>query len=113
METVITILFFLLVAHALFDFPLQGDAVAVNKSPLAKTELQKHVPWYYWLGAHALVHGGAVAYITGSVWLGLAETVCHSLIDYGKCLHKYSIHGDQLLHVVCKVIWVVIWFLLQ
>lgn len=113
METIFTILFFLLAAHALLDFPLQGEVVAINKSPLAKTELQKHVPWYYWLTAHALVHGGAVALVTGTVWLGLAETVCHFAIDYGKCLHKYSIHGDQFLHVVCKVLWVVILLLIQ
>ena len=113
MQVVITIFFYLLVVHALFDFPLQGDSVAVNKNPNAKTALQQHVPWYYWMGAHALTHGGGVAFVTGSVWLGLAETICHFLIDYGKCNHKYSIHGDQILHVVCKVIWVIIWFITQ
>jgi hypothetical protein len=113
METVLTILFYLLVAHALLDFPLQGDAVAINKNPNANTALQKHVPWYYWMGSHALIHGGGVALVTGSIWLGLAETTCHFLIDYGKCNQKYSIHGDQILHVVCKVIWVIIWFFIH
>jgi len=93
--------------HALLDFPLQGDAVAINKNPLAKTELQKHVPFYYWLGSHALVHGGGVALLTGSVRLGIAETVCHFVIDYGKCVLKYSIHVDQALHMACKVLWAV------
>ena len=110
MESAIAVLFFLIVLHALLDFPLQGDAVAINKNPNAKTELQKHVPWYYWLGSHALIHGGGVALVTGSVGLGCAETICHFLIDYGKCQRKYSIHGDQLLHVVCKVVWFTIWF---
>lgn len=113
MEAILMILFFLIVAHALLDFPLQGDAVAINKSPLAKTVLQKHVPWYYWLTAHALVHGGAVAFITGSLWLGLAETVCHFVIDYNKCLHKYSIHVDQCLHIVCKLAWFIVWIIIQ
>ena len=113
METALILLFFLLVAHALFDFPLQGDAVAINKNPNANTDLQKAVPWYYWMGSHALVHGGAVGFLTGSVVLGLAETFCHFTIDYFKCNRKYSIHGDQALHVVCKVAWVIIWFFIR
>jgi hypothetical protein len=113
MEAVLVILFFLIVAHAILDFPLQGDAVAINKNPNAKTDLQKAVPWYYWMGSHALAHGGAVAFITGSVLLGLAETVCHFIIDYFKCNRKYSIHGDQILHIVCKLVWVAIWFFIK
>src|ERR1700733_15250072 len=99
------ILFLLIAAHALCDFPLQGDTVAINKNRNANTSLQKAVPWYYWLGSHALVHGGAVAVITQNVWLGLLETVCHFWIDFFKCEGKYSIHMDQFLHVVCKVVW--------
>jgi hypothetical protein len=98
--------FMLVVGHAVCDYPLQGEAVAINKNPLANTPLQKMVPWWYWNMAHALMHGGAVALITGSVWLGIAETVCHFVIDYGKCLGKYSIHVDQVLHMVCKMAWV-------
>lgn len=113
MESIIFTFFFLLAVHALLDFPLQGDAVAVNKNRNANTELQKHVPWYYWMGAHALIHGGGVALVTNSLGLGLAETVCHFLIDFGKCEKKYSIHGDQALHVLCKVVWVIIWVLFK
>ncbi len=110
LHTVVSLLFFLLVIHAILDFPLQGDSVAVNKNPNANTELQKHVPWYYWMLSHSLAHGGGVAIVTGSVGLGLCETLCHFLIDYGKCNKKYSIHGDQALHVICKLVWIVIWF---
>jgi hypothetical protein len=112
-------IFFLLVVHALMDFPLQGDSVAINKNPNANTDLQKHVPWYYWMGAHALAHGGGVALVMsfiwapGAVWLGLSETVCHFLIDCGKCNKKYSIHGDQVLHVLCKLLWVAIWLIVN
>ena len=108
---IITILFALIVMHALLDFPLQGDAVAVNKNPNANTPLQKHVPCYYWLLSHALVHGGGVMLITGSVWLGMAETLAHFVIDYNKCMGRYSIHIDQLLHVICKIIWVLVFVL--
>lgn len=47
--------FWLLVGHAVCDFPLQGDVVAREKSPKSTSELQKHVPWYYWLMPSALV----------------------------------------------------------
>jgi hypothetical protein len=108
MVSIFSVLFFLLVSHALFDFPLQGEATAINKNPNAGTPLQKHVPWYYWMGSHALNHGGGVALVTGSIVLGCAETICHFLIDYGKCNNKYSIHGDQALHVACKILWVIL-----
>lgn len=102
------ILFYLIAAHALFDFPLQGEAVAINKNRNLKTELQKHVPWFYWMGAHSLCHGLAVAVITNCVWFGLAETIAHFVIDFGKCEQKYSIHIDQALHILCKIVWVLI-----
>jgi len=102
------ILFLLIGAHALFDFPLQGDAIAINKNRNKNTPLQKEVPWYYWMAAHAFTHGMAVALITQSVALGICETIAHFAIDCGKCESKYSIHVDQLLHLLCKVLWVVI-----
>jgi Protein of unknown function (DUF3307) len=102
-------LFSLLIAgHALADFPLQGDTTAVNKNRHAKTELQKHVHFQYWLGSHSIIHGAAVGLITGNVYLGMAEAVAHAVIDFGKCEKWYNIHVDQLLHVLCKVAWVLI-----
>lgn len=104
----LSVLFVLVALHALLDFPLQGDAVAINKNPNANTELQKHVPWYYWLGSHALSHGFGVWFITHSVLLGVLEATAHFFIDWAKCNKWYSIHMDQLLHVICKVIWAVL-----
>lgn len=109
--TWLMILFLLIAFHAICDYALQSEAVAINKNPLSNTPLQKHVPWYYWLAAHALQHGVAVAIITQSVWLGIAETVAHFVIDYGKCLGKYNIHVDQALHMVCKVVWLLVLFM--
>lgn len=106
-------LFILVAMHALLDFPLQGDAVAINKNPNANTPLQKHVPWYYWLGSHALAHGFGVWFITQSVLLGVLETVAHFFIDLAKCKGMYSIHVDQLLHVVCKALWLVVLILMK
>lgn len=106
-------LFFLLAGHALMDFSLQNDSMAVCKCRRSTSPLQQAVPWYYWLTAHALLHGAAVGLV---IWLGyqdwnlavgfaVAETLVHWLIDFGKCEKLYSIHIDQGLHVLCKVAW--------
>ena len=100
--------FYLLIGHAFMDFPMQAGPMAIEKSRHSKSELQKEVPWYYWLTAHALLHGGAVALITGSLGLGIAETVCHWFIDFAKCEGWTNIHIDQALHVVCKIVWCVL-----
>ena len=107
----VALAFWLVVSHFVFDYPLQGDTVAREKSRFSDTLLQKHVPWYYWMTAHALMHGGGVALATGSVVLGMAETVAHWCIDYGKCERWYNIHADQALHFGCKVIWLLVFWL--
>lgn len=106
-------LFFLLAGHAAMDFAFQPDPMAICKCRRADHPLTKAVPWYYWLTAHALLHGAAVGVVVrwfGYDWsvvvaLAVAETVIHWFIDLGKCERLYSIHVDQLLHVACKVVW--------
>ncbi len=112
-ETIVTLLFYLLVAHALVDFSLQTDAMAKGKNRHnKKTEPppgQKFIPcWGYWLSAHALQHGGCVAIVTDSITLGIAETITHWLIDFGKCEAWYNVHTDQILHFGCKLLWIFI-----
>ena len=97
-----TLLLFLLVAHALADYPLQGDFLAKAKNRMAPIP---GVPWWQALGAHALIHAGFVAVLTGSAWLGLAELVAHALIDDAKCRGRIGYNTDQALHVACKVAW--------
>jgi hypothetical protein len=97
----------LLVAHFVFDYPLQGDTTAREKNPNSTTDLQRFVPWYYWMAAHALQHGAAVAFVTGSIVLGIGETVAHFFIDLAKCEGRFTIHVDQALHLYCKGCWVV------
>jgi len=98
--------FMLLAGHALCDYPLQGDFLARGKNhrnPIPG------FPWWQCLLAHALIHGGWVAAVTGNVTLGIAETVAHILIDYGKCDERYGINADQVLHVICKImIWLAV-----
>ena len=107
MTEMVTVLFLLLAGHALADYPLQGDFLARGKNH--KNPIPG-IPFYHCLVSHALIHGGVVYLVTQSLWLGLAETVIHTAIDYGKCDEKYGLNVDQSLHVACKVLWVIILF---
>lgn len=94
-------LFWLLVAHALCDYPLQNDYLA-----RAKSAWGGHAEWPFALAAHALIQGGGVALVTGSVGLGIAEAVAHAVIDNLKCAGRITYAADQALHVACKLVWV-------
>jgi hypothetical protein len=104
------LLFALIIGHALADYPLQGDFLAKAKNRL------NPLPTIHWLPpllSHAIIHGGFVWVITGNVWLGLAETICHAIIDDFKCVKKISFNIDQALHLVCKLIWILLLFILK
>ena len=92
----------MLVAHALCDYPLQGDFLARAKN---RNQPIPGVPWQQALAAHALIQAGAVAFVTGNVWLGALEFVAHLLIDWAKCDGRLSFNTDQALHVACKIAW--------
>lgn len=98
MESTLNLALMLLAAHWVADYPLQGDflANAKQKGPLR----------LYHLIAHAGIHGGAVALVTGSVWLGLLEWVLHTAIDEAKVKGKTSFALDQSLHILCKLVYV-------
>ncbi|MEB3260658.1 MAG: DUF3307 domain-containing protein [Cyanobacteriota bacterium] len=91
-------------AHFLCDFGLQSDRMAREKCPGCDTTL----PWGWWLTAHAAIHGLAVALLTGVSALGLAEMAVHALIDHSKCRGRLSLRTDQLLHLLCKGLWVLL-----
>lgn len=100
----------LIAAHALCDYPLQGDFLAKAKNRLAPIP---GVPWWQALGAHAAIHGGAVGLITGVWWLGLAEFAAHFVIDDLKCAGRLgtgatAFNADQIAHLVCKAAWVAV-----
>jgi len=94
--------FWLLVGHGLADYPLQGDFLARgknHKSPIPG------IPWYQCLFWHSLIQGGMVALITGSVLLGVLETIAHAITDYTKSEGKISLNEDQYIHISFKAIW--------
>jgi hypothetical protein len=109
----VALLFFLITTHALMDYALQSDAIATCKCRKFESPVSKAVPWYYWLSAHAILHGasiGAVVRWFGFDWtavatLALAETVLHWFIDLGKCERLYGIDIDQAFHVICRLAW--------
>lgn len=107
------LLFFkLVIGHALSDFALQNPDMAKYKNRNNKPDNvptgQKTTPcWFYFMTAHALIHGGTVWVITGLPLMGLAETVNHWLIDYLKCENVTNPHIDQALHIGCKIVYIV------
>lgn len=98
----IRLVFMLFAAHALCDYPLQGDFLARGKN------LNTPIPgmgWQQLMLAHCLIHAGAVLLITGNVWLGLAELVIHFATDTAKCCNIIDFNMDQYIHYTCKIAW--------
>jgi hypothetical protein len=93
------------VVHALADFPLQGSYLAQHK-----VRSHKGVPaeWIVALSAHSVIHAGGVWSVSGSLGFAAAEFVVHGLIDLGKGEGKYGLIADQLLHLGCKLAYVIL-----
>lgn len=103
------IFFALLIAHALFDYPLQGDFLSRNKNRHYKDE-NNNVKglWIHCLTSHSILHAGSVWLITGSFIIGIMEFVLHWIIDFLKCEGITNFHTDQFLHVLCRILYVII-----
>lgn len=103
----------LLIGHALSDFALQNPDMAKLKNRHNKPENipkgQKLTPcWFYFLTAHALIHGGVVWAITGIWWTGIIEMFSHWIIDFFKCENITNPHIDQALHIFVKLVIVLL-----
>lgn len=105
MTDALTLLAMLTVAHFLCDYPLQGPFLSVAKN---RRDPVPGFPWYQAMTAHAGIHAGAVWWLTGSPWLGLAEFVAHFIIDDLKCRGRLTVNTDQVAHLACKLAWVAI-----
>lgn len=95
--------FVLLIGHAVADYPLQGDFLARAKNHNAPIPGINPI---IALKMHAFIHAGAVWIITGSFGLALIESVLHTAIDWAKCDNRTSFTADQVLHVICKILYV-------
>ena len=97
-----TLFLWLVLGHFVADYSLQSDFIAKYK---ARSQSLPAVPWFYVMAGHCATHASAVALLTGSPVLALLEFCCHFVIDYAKCEGQTTIHTDQFLHVVCKLMW--------
>lgn len=95
-------LLYLFGAHALCDYPLQGEFLSKGKNHLDGIP---GVPWYQCMIAHCLIHACAVALITQNWRLGMLEFFVHFVIDFVKCEGAISFDGDQALHYFFKIVW--------
>ena len=107
----LALFFAFLIGHALADFPLQGEYLAIGKERGDGLEkLTGSVPlpgmWLYCLFMHALIHGGAVWFVSGSAVLGMVEVCLHGLIDFAKSSRWTNFYFDQSLHITCKLAYV-------
>lgn len=100
------VFFLLMFGHFLADYPLQGEFLAQAKN--RNTEIGK-IFWKHALPAHAFIHGGFVALITGSLTLGVLEIIAHGYTDFLKCENKITLDQDQAIHIICKVVWTMLW----
>jgi hypothetical protein len=90
-------------AHALADYPLQGEFLSK-----AKANLIPGINHRIAMIMHCIIHAGFVFIITGSVLLFIAEYTLHYAIDTAKVKGKINFEQDQCLHLLCKVLW---WFI--
>jgi hypothetical protein len=100
--------FALLIGHALADYPLQGEFLAIHKDRNFRDPVRR-LPeglWMHCLFAHSLVHAGFVWLITGRVFFGVVELVLHIVLDFLKCEKRTSFHTDQFLHATSKALYV-------
>ncbi|CAM3841916.1 DUF3307 domain-containing protein [Agrobacterium radiobacter] len=96
------ILIYLVAAHFLFDYALQGDWMSRAKNLKLDLVLGETI-WPLTLFGHALIHATAVQLITGSWILFTAELVLHTWTDYEKCRGSFGYNTDQFIHIGCKV----------
>lgn len=97
--------FAFVIAHALADFPLQGDYLARMK---CRNQSSQPMDWIIPLTAHALVQAGGVWIVSGSPQVAAIELGLHWLIDLAKGEGKFGYASDQALHLLCKLVYTIL-----
>lgn len=104
---IITIIFWLICAHVIADYPLQTPEMGKYKnkrnqpSPPDKKAKPVRV-WFAYLTAHAFVHAGLSSLVVGPLF-GFIIGLFHWIQDYFKCKIQYSPNLDQLIHIVILI----------
>lgn len=107
MSAVNNAILWMLIGHALADYPLQGDWLSKAKNPMLSLVPGESI-WPGALLCHAAIQAGAVKLATESWVLAALEFIAHAAIDYAKCVGCFGYNFDQLLHVAYKIVWAVI-----
>jgi hypothetical protein len=98
----------MLIGHAVADYPLQGEWIARAKNHCLPVPcVPGETIWPGVLLSHAAIHAGAVKLATGSWTLAAAELIAHTIIDHTKCSGRLTYNQDQAIHVACKVAWAI------
>jgi hypothetical protein len=95
----------LAMAHALADFPLQGAYLAKQKN---RHLADNRSEWLVALTAHCLIQACGVWLVTGSIIFSCIEFFLHAIIDISKCEKHFGHLTDQILHLLCKLGYVVV-----
>lgn len=109
LEAGLRLFFALIIGHALADYPLQGNFLALHKNRHYRDASRELPPclWVHCLLAHSLIHAGFVWVLTGRVFFAVAELLAHAFLDFIKCEKHTNFNLDQLLHMTCKALYVV------
>jgi hypothetical protein len=108
MMEILIIVFWLLVAHFIADYPLQTPEMGKYKNKRNQPEppdkkAKKTSVWFAYLTAHSFIHAGLSALIVGP-FFGFIIGVCHWIQDYLKCKIQYSPNLDQIIHISILII---------
>lgn len=99
---ILEMLVYMIAAHFLLDYALQGDWMSKAKNASLDLVPGERI-WPLALFGHALLHATAVQIITGSWVLFAAELIIHGLTDYSKCKGLFGYNADQAIHIGCKL----------
>ena len=105
---IIIIIFYLLFAHFIADYPLQTAEMGKYKNkrnqPIPPDNKAKPVSvWFAYLTAHAFIHAGLAALVIG-VPFGILIGLFHWIQDYLKCKIQYSPNLDQIIHITILIL---------
>lgn len=107
MNEVPEMLVYMIAAHFLLDYALQGDWMSKAKNPTLEL-IQGEEIWPLVLFGHSLLHATAVQVIAGSWLLFLVELLIHFATDYAKCKGRFGYNVDQFIHIGCKIAYAIV-----
>lgn len=99
----------IILAHYILDYPLQGDFLASTKGK-----------YWYSLFAHCIIYGLGMALVfkfigVFAIWKVLVLVLSHLIIDYKKATAKNKdlaltsyLYLDQFLHLIINIILYII-----